>query len=406
MKQTGEPGFLNPFDPERCDLCGRCLEACPVLRLPAGEAGREMAGMVREGRRSRALTACTSCYDCDFACPNGANPSGFFLESWRREYQARGRPERARYFMPHDHPNFRTYVMERLPADERAILKKWADPTPAEEICYPGCNVIMTPYLTRTSLLEGLDIRGTLDHCCGEMYYRMGQLDTMAQVVERMDTHFRRMGVRRMVIMCTAGYYMFTRVHPHLGAEYDFEIEPYLSWLWKRVEKGEVRFTRPLDLTVTVQDSCYAKFFGPEYLELPRKLLEAAGARVVEMRDHGETMRCCGIGSGFSVASAYHPLRMTASIGRNLAQARGTGAQAMCVYCSGCLQTYSLGKLLLPFPMPVFHLLELLQKAVGEEPARRQASRAFATMRGMVRHQFPALLSRKRFHMEPLGPLE
>jgi hypothetical protein len=54
---------------------------------------------------------------------------------------------------------------------------------------------------------------------------------------------------------------------------------------------------------------------------------------------------------------------------------------------------------------PVYHLLELVQLAIGETPRRRQGSLARLFVLGTVRRQFPNLLSRQRFWLPDL-PLE
>ena len=54
---------------------------------------------------------------------------------------------------------------------------------------------------------------------------------------------------------------------------------------------------------------------------------------------------------------------------------------------------------------PVFHLLELVQLAVGETPRRRQGTLARQFVLGAVRRQFPRLLSRERFWLPEL-PVE
>jgi hypothetical protein len=57
----------------------------------------------------------------------------------------------------------------------------------------------------------------------------------------------------------------------------------------------------------------------------------------------------------------------------------------------------SVGKIAYPVPgLPVYHLLEILQTAIGETPARRNGKRAWTTFTGVVKNQFPLLLSTGR----------
>jgi hypothetical protein len=65
----------------------------------------------------------------------------------------------------------------------------------------------------------------------------------------------------------------------------------------------------------------------------------------------------------------------------------------------------SVARLADPNTRPVFHLLELVQKAIGETPRRRQGALTRQFLRGTVRRQLPRLLSRERFWLPDL-PVE
>jgi hypothetical protein len=56
-----------------------------------------------------------------------------------------------------------------------------------------------------------------------------------------------------------------------------------------------------------------------------------------------------------------------------------------------------------PNRRPVFHLLELVQQAIGETPRRRQETLARQFLLNAVRHQFPRLPSRQRFWLPELS---
>ncbi len=389
--------LFHAFSFDNCQECGRCLQGCPVMRLTEDEAIDEIRRLKKGGAASRVLKKCTSCFACNFICPNNCNPAQLILQRWNEIYSDKGLPLRARYYDTNHSPNFRTYVLERLPEDEKALVRSWRRLDPCEEIFYPGCNVITVPYLTRTRLMDGMEIRGSLEMCCGETYYRMGLFDELRQVGRRLQDYFKTLGVKRMIIPCTAGRNMFTNVLPSVGIHFDFKVTHLLEILWQKVESGELRFQRAVNLTVTIQESCYAKMFGPEYIDLPRKLLEAAGCTVIEEDLHGESALCCGIAGGFSPYSGYHPLNITLSTIRALRQAKKTGAEAVVTYCAGCLQMLSVGKIAYPaFGLPVYHLLEILQLAIGEIPARLNRRRGWTMFAGVVKNQFPLLLSSRR----------
>ncbi|MDD5747487.1 MAG: (Fe-S)-binding protein [Actinomycetota bacterium] len=385
----------KPFRFEFCKECGTCFSLCPVLSFPIEKAQGEIR-KVKFGGSSPVLSKCTGCMDCDFFCPEGANPAELILSRWRNINLERNPLIRANYFLPHSRPNFRSYVIERMGKRERKIIESWKDMSPSKHICYPGCNMIATPLLTQTKVLEKLDIRGSLDVCCGEMYWRMGLFDDVRTCAEKTTKFFQTLKAEKVTILCTAGYYMFTEVLPHFGGGYPFEIESYLEFLDREISASEIEFQRTLPMKVTIQESCYGKQFGHEYMDIPRKILKSAGCQIVEMENSGEKMLCCGIGAGFSPASAYDPIRMTLAAMRVLRQARKTGADALVVYCSGCLQMLSTARILLPQSPPIYHILEIIELATGGNPEKSSRKSGFTMLSGVVRNQFPLLLSRKR----------
>ena len=395
--------LFAPFDRDRCTRCGECFSKCPVMRLPVGEAKREMERLIAGQNTKHVLQECTSCFACNLICPEHCNPTQLILERWHGMYISRGLPLRAEWFMPRYKPNFRTYVLDRLPDDEKRMLRAWESASRCEEMFYPGCNVITSPYLTRTSLLEGLEIRGSLDTCCGEMYYRMGLFEQVEQVAKRLNSYFDKLGVKRMVIPCTAGYNMFSHVLPQFGFKADFEIEHLLSRLWERIKDGRIRIANNLGMTVTIQDSCYGKIFGDEILDLPRKLLARIGVEVIEEGCSRQNSLCCGIAGGFSPESSYSPIRLISSTIRSLREAKATGADAIVVYCAGCLQMLSTVHAFYPTGMPIYHILEMLQMAIGESPLRRQRQRGRAQLTGTLLNQSPKLFSGRRFRVKEIG---
>ena len=408
------PYVRRPFDAARCTACGACLHHCPVLALPLARARQEMARL-RAGEDSPVLRACTSCGACNLVCPDDCRPANLFLDRWHEAYLRQGLPARAAYLLPHSRPNFRTDIIDRLPAAEREVVARWRraadDPAsrPAREFLFSGCNLVTAPYLTFSRLFDGVDIRGGLDYCCGEMLFRMGLYEPLAGVARRIFGWLTALGAERVYLLCTAGLHMLRHVLPQFADPQspipNIQYLPYLQVILDRLESGDLGPHRPLGLTVTVQDSCHARFlsWGDDGLrDLPRRLLEAIGVDVREAPHHGNTALCCGIAGGFSHASAYHPANLLLSARATSRDHRRVPADATCVYCAGCLEMISVARLPDPNRRPVYHLLELVQMALGEEPVRRQGALARGFVAGTVRRQFPRLLSHECFWLPPL----
>jgi Fe-S oxidoreductase len=410
------PYERRPFEESRCTRCGECLHRCPVMELPPERAGEEMERLIqaclpgahlpagaKDASESAVLRACTSCLACNLFCPEDCRPANLILDHWHQAYVRKGLPARAAYFLPHNRPNFRTDIVARLPADERAAVARWRREEPAAEFLYAGCNLMTTPYLTFSRTFEGIEIRGGLDYCCGEMLFRMGLYEAVEGVARRLSAWFRRLDARRVYLVCTAGLNMMRNVLPQFGGDLTgIEFLPYLQVVLERLEGGDLGEIRPLEMAVTVQDSCHARTVEPQFADLPRRVLAALGVEVREAPHHRERQLCCGIGSGFSHSSAYHPADLLLSARVASRDQRRAAADATCVYCSGCLEMMAVARLVDPNRRPAFHLLELVQLAIGERLRRRQGALARAFVLGTVRRQFPRLISRERFWLPEL----
>ncbi len=416
MKKELKPidiAFFDPFNEEVCALCGSCLYNCPIMDLSSNEAIKEMERLIAGKPTKTVLDKCQSCFTCNLYCPENAHPASLILKRWNEQYKEKGLKKRGEYYITHypHYPNFRSYVMEHLSEKTKELVESWArlEPLKGETLTYPGCNVITFAELTQTSIFEGLDIRGRLEYCCGETLFRTGFKEKLEQVTKRLDKWFNHLKPQKLLVLCTAGTNVFKNVLPHYGLTYKFdEIKSYVQYIWEKIESRDLKIKEKLDMTVSIQESCYAKMFGDTYMDFPRKILNAIGVKVIEIDACREDMRCCGIGGGFSVSSSYNSLRIMTSTFRNLKDFRKTGADAICVYCAGCLATLSSAqKLYMRKHMKIYHIIELLQKAIGEEPSLTEGAkqeRAKHFFWGTIKNQFPKLLSRKRFEISNIPP--
>ena len=367
------------------------------MRLPEERAQEEIVSLVRYATEENysnkstdeILKRCTSCFACNLICPNDCRPANLILDIWRRQYKKDGLPARARHFLPHSVPNFRTYVLERSPEDEKRAVESWKSLEPAEEIFYPGCNIITTPYLTFSRLFEGIEIRGALEYCCGEMYFRMGLYDQLEQVARKMTAYFKELEVKRVHMLCTAGLNLFTNVLPQFGADFSgIEFVSYLKLLYERLERGELPIVKRFDgETITVQDSCHAKIYQEDYCDLPRKTLELLGFEIVEAEQSKQSMLCCGIGGGFSHDAAYGKGALIGAQRRCMRNVQRARVDRIGTYCSGCLQMLSVAKCVSWARTPVYHVIELIQEAIGEKPLRRHRRVASDFLKGTILNQ-------------------
>lgn len=401
--------FFSDFKKEKCNSCGECLLNCPIMEFSIEEAKNEINRLLNGKNTKKVLSECQSCFTCNFYCPEKANPTNLILKRWNNRYKKEGLKKRGEYYMalhPH-YPNFRSYVMEHLPQTTKDLVASWASlkPLKGDTLTYPGCNVITFAELTQTKLFSDLDIRGRLEYCCGETLFRTGYKEELFQVTKRLDRWFNILKPKHLIVLCTAGTNVFRNVLPNFGLNYEFDsIKSYIEYIWEKIERDELEIKEKLDFSVTIQESCYSKMFGDKYLDLPRKILNHIGIEIIEAPAIKENMRCCGIGGGFSVDSAYHPFKIRNSAVKNLKDYKKTNADAICVYCAGCLATLATAQKLSLNNMKIYHIIELIQMAIGETPMSEvvKKERAKNFFWGIIKNQIPKMFSNKTFKIEDI----
>lgn len=393
MKPVFRPYERKPFDAERCTQCGICLSECPVLALPPATACQEITTLAAHEQKPEALPeftrtilrACTACFMCNLVCPEDCRPANLFLDMWGREFKRNGLPERARFFLPYSRPNYRSYVQQRLSRKEQDALAAWTDMTPSDVVFYPGCNLLMTPSLLFSRLFDNIPIRGSLDYCCGEAYWRMGLYDHVEQAAARCTRYFKTLGVKTVYLACTGDLNMFVHVLPQFGGDFSgITFAPFLEYLHERLVSGAWPIVKRFDgRTITVQDACHTKLYDPDYHTWPRRILSYLGFSVREAPNHAHTALCCGIGSGLSHDAGYAKSALIAGQRACVRNLRAAGADCVGVYCSGCLEMLTLSEI----GGKLHHIFALVQEAIGEKPEVKHCRTAAHLLLGIVRNQ-------------------
>ncbi len=393
MTARFRPYERKPFDAEKCTRCGLCLSRCPVLELPPATARREITALIQYAGDpdpsaacpDEVVRKCTSCFACNLICPEDCRPANLVLDIRHHHYQRNGLPERARFFLPYSRPNYRTYLLERLSRKERDALQSWETLAPAKTLFYPGCNLLMTPSILLSRLFDGLPIRGSLEYCCGEAYFRMGLYEHVEQAAARCTRYFRTLGAKTVYLACSGDLNMFTHVLPQFGADFSgIRFEPFLKRVYDQLESGTLPVVKRFDgQTITVQDSCHTKLYAEDYDQWPRKLLALLGFTVREAPKHGDNALCCGIGAGIPHESGYAKADLIAGQRACVRNLRAAGADRVGVYCSGCLEMLALSEL----GGGMRHVLELIQEALGEPVTVKHRASALHLVMGVLRNQ-------------------
>jgi Fe-S oxidoreductase len=387
------------FDVSACKLCGKCLTECPALNYPEQKAKEEKQKLIH-GEKSEVLEKCKSCFSCDRFCPNSARPYGLILFRWFERYGKEGIPVRALGALPVEDKNFLHYARKIYNSKEKAMVAEWQknanSDLSGQEVFFAGCNTQLFPYIFDSPILAGPKIFGEPGLCCGEVYYRMGLFDRVAELGKNLAERYKKIRPAKVITFCAAGYNMQKNILPkQFGVKIEPEIVYIADWLLQKAEKGELKFTRPLNRKVVLQESCHSKVLGDEFMEKPRKLLKLAGAEIVEMNPCRERQICCGVADGIT---HFNPLAMTSGGIRQWRLAKQSKADVFAAYCSTCYLMMKMSAKAYPSFLPSLHLLELLTYAAGHPVESLADKKAGKIMVRVIGSSTGRLLSKKRVY--------
>jgi len=233
-------------------------------------------------------------------------------------------------------------------------------------------------------------ILGNADACCGGRALQMGFRTEFTDRAEANIKAIQAAGVKTIVTPCSDCYSTLKRQYAKLGL--DVQVLHTVECLDQMIQAGQLKFTKPLNMTVTYHDPCHLGRLGEPYVpwegtekkilnqvhtwepkrpryhgihgiyEAPRNILAAIpGVRLVEMERIREYAWCCGAGGGCGQTLPDYAA-WTAS--ERITEANTTGAQALVTACPWCESSFTgavdeHGK-----SIQVFDILELVQQAL------------------------------------------
>ena len=364
------------FSPDCCQLCGECLSRCPVLGYGQGQA-REQKEKLNRALPTPVLDKCTTCFSCNFYCPNQCQPYDLILLRWNERYHAQGFPAIARMVIPGDRASIWSQLYPLLPPQEKEIIQSWReiDGKSGKEILLTGCFNAFSPYLTMTPLLAELTPYGDERlWCSGGHIYQLGLLEVVDRIAQRTKQVLEQLQPKRVITMMAAEYVMLTKILPEkFGVTFDVEVVSLEQWLWQQIEQGELRLSDKIGKRITIHDNCFSKSIGDQHWQMVRNIAGRCGAEIVEMEHNQENALCCGFGAA---AGKFNLLDLIEHGARRLREAEEAGADWLVVYCSACYFVFSVVKEICGSRVELYHLLELVDMADGRRPIHRTQERA------------------------------
>jgi heterodisulfide reductase subunit D len=127
------------------------------------------------------------------------------------------------------------------------------------------------------------------------------------------------------------------------------------------VEAGTLRFTRPVERTITYHDPCHLGRASGVFDE-PRVLIKAIpGLDLIEMPRSRQYSRCCGAGGGLKAGFPDIQNKMSQ---RRIKEAEATGAQELVSACPFCYAGLQVGIKALESPLVMRDLSYLVEESL------------------------------------------
>jgi Fe-S oxidoreductase len=243
----------------------------------------------------------------------------------------------------------------------------------ADVLYYVGCTYAYKPGMETVPIhtakilkAAGVDfgILGAKEICCGGIADNVGDKKSFEEIAKKNLDMFKATGAKTIVTNCPGCFMAFSEKYARLQkidtAKLPYKVKHSTQFIAELLQAGKLKFTKPVDMTVTWHDPCHLGRRGEPYkhwegkrvkfglteppremnrgvngiYEAPRTILKAIpGVRLVEMERIKEYSWCCGSGGG---AKSAYPDFALATAKERVEEAEATGAGAIVTSCPWC----------------------------------------------------------------------
>lgn len=338
--------FELKYDPEICVKCETidCLMKCQYINISIEDAAAERKKII-DGKDSRVLHECATCYACEEYCPYGNHP--FYLIVDRQEQLGT---------WPVPRPLVKQQVRMMAP---RGQIKQ-------QKVAAPVINMCFFPMLTgcvRGKLFEGASTIAGSDIFCNIMWLHFAKnsviRERLPKVIDNIRNYYLKdSGVDEIVCFHDECYGTYTHLAPAFGIKVPFKPVHLFEYLAKRLAELEKEI-KPLNVKVAYQRPCSNRLI-PETQHWVDDIFRLIGAEKPKREYEGGNALCCAM----TIQAAQRDDLADDIQKRNLDDMKATGAKYAVFNCPACFMT--LREMATERGMIPILMSDLCQIALGE----------------------------------------
>ena len=342
-----------------CSQCGYCLDECDQFfgRGWESQSPRGKWYWLREYMEGRVkwdqfmidtFLVCTTCEFCNLRC-SAVLP---IESSWMKLRGKLVNEDKEMTFPPFEimaaalsaEGNiWAGYRKDRTAWFPEELKEKHGPGIKSKNVYFAGCTASYVEHdigAASVTLLDeaGVDFThlGNVENCCGTPMLVAGKWKLFEEIMRKNIASVKASGANTVITSCPACDMMWRHTYPEwtkkLGIDYDIEAKHYSEVISDKLQKGEFKFTHPVNKKVTWHDSCHIGRVSGVYEE-PREVIKAIpGIEFNEMAHNRQEGHCCG-----SVLTLLKEPSVAAEIGKfRLDEAKDINVDTVLALCPCC----------------------------------------------------------------------